>query len=437
LQGGTAHLLVSHANHESRPLYSPDGRYLAFTSTRTGNGDIYVMEIESGSVKRLTYDDGIDEVSAWSRDGKYIYFSSGSQEISGLNDVFRIAVTGGTPMPVADERYTNEFFAVPSPDGSNLAFNARGVASRQWWRNGHSHLDESQIWLRNEAKQVSYKPVTEGGAKELWPMWSKDGSTIYYISDRDGKQNLWSRSLSGTAKQLTSFKDGRVLWPSISYDGKTIVFERDFTIWKYDIASNQAMPVSISKRGAAAGPATQHLKLTSQFDDLMLSPDGKKVAFVAHGEVFAASATDGGDAMRITNTVENETNLAWSPDSRRMVYVSNREDAAHLYIYDFATRNETKLTSADTDDALPVFSPDGKFIAFQRDGKELRVLEVASKKETVLFKGYLGRPRFDSKGSIIWSPDSKWIAFASSGVKNFRNVSWFLLQAVKQNLLVF
>ncbi|HEX8356018.1 MAG TPA: hypothetical protein VF610_01330, partial [Segetibacter sp.] len=78
--GGEARLLVSHPDNDSRPVYSPDGKFLAFNSTRTGNGDVYSLNLSTNELKRLTYDDGADEVSAWSRDGKYVYFGSTSRE---------------------------------------------------------------------------------------------------------------------------------------------------------------------------------------------------------------------------------------------------------------------------------------------------------------------------------------------------------------------
>jgi len=120
--GGEARLLISHAATESRPLYSPDGRRLAFTSTRTGDGDIYVVTLDSGDLKRLTFSDNPDELNAWSADGTWIYFSSLDQDISGMQDVFRISVDGGTPMPVSADRYTAEYFSAPSPDGKAMAF---------------------------------------------------------------------------------------------------------------------------------------------------------------------------------------------------------------------------------------------------------------------------------------------------------------------------
>src|SRR5687768_15264888 len=72
--GGTATLLVSHPAHETRPLWSPDGTRLAFTSTRTGNGDVYVLTLASGELRRLTFDDAVEQLDAWARDGRSLYF---------------------------------------------------------------------------------------------------------------------------------------------------------------------------------------------------------------------------------------------------------------------------------------------------------------------------------------------------------------------------
>src|SRR3954470_14359681 len=129
-KGGEAHLLVSHPADESRPLYSPDGARLAFVSTRTGNGDIYVLTLASGALRRLTFDDGMDQLDAWSRDGKWIYFSNGTQDVGRKNDIYRVSVEGGTPMAVSADRFTNEFQAAPSPDGVTLALTARGVGDQ-------------------------------------------------------------------------------------------------------------------------------------------------------------------------------------------------------------------------------------------------------------------------------------------------------------------
>src|SRR5918911_147623 len=108
-EGGEARLLVSHPATESRPLYSPDGRRLAFISTRTGNGDIYLLDFASGDLKRLTFDDGVEQLDAWSADGRWLYFSSTARDISGSNDIYRVSADGGTPLQVSADRYTNEW----------------------------------------------------------------------------------------------------------------------------------------------------------------------------------------------------------------------------------------------------------------------------------------------------------------------------------------
>src|SRR5918912_637812 len=167
-EGGEARLLVSHPATESRPLYSPDGRSLAFVSTRTGNGDIYVLDFASGDLRRVTFDDGLEQLDAWSHDGRWLYFSSTARDISGSNDIYRVSPEGGTPMQVSADRYTNEWGAAPSPDGADLAFVARGYP--QWWRHGRAHIDESVIMLMHNHSTDSYEALTRGGAKEYWPM---------------------------------------------------------------------------------------------------------------------------------------------------------------------------------------------------------------------------------------------------------------------------
>src|SRR5687767_1420680 len=281
--GGEARLLVSHPATEYRPFYSPDGRRLAFTSARTGNGDVYVLTFETGDLRRLTADDAFEQLDSWSGDGRWLYFSSAARDIAGSSDVYRVSAEGGTPLQVAADRYMNETAGTPSPDGAHLALVGRGYA--QWWRHGHAHIDESELWLMRQHSTGSYERLTEGGAKQSWPMWAPDGRTLFYMSDRGGAENLWALQLGGEPRQLTKFRDGRVLWPSISADGRLIVFERGFGVWKMDTSNGRAEEVRIVRRGSAAAPAAERVRLTDQFQELALAPDGKKLAFVARGEV--------------------------------------------------------------------------------------------------------------------------------------------------------
>jgi len=418
-KGGEAHLLVSHPADESRPLYSPDGARLAFVSTRTGGGDIYVLTFATGELKRLTFEDGMDQLDAWSRDGKWIYFSTGSHDVNRKNDLYRVSAEGGTPMPVSADRFTNEFQAAPAPDGS-LAFAARGNGDQQWWRNGHSHLDESEIWIRKPGSPATYEKAVDLTGRNVWPMWMPDGKTLYFMSDRGGAQNIWTVAVGGKPKQVTKFPSGRVLWPSIGYDGKAIVFEHDFKIWQLDTKNGEAYALPITLVGSAAAPAIAHQALTN-FTDLSLSQDGRKIALVGHGEVFAASARDGGDAMRVTMTPGPESAVSWSPDSTKVTYLSQRDAVTHVFLYDFTKHAETQLTKDPLPDQGPRFSPDGKSIAFVRNRKELRVVDLDSKQERVLMSGYVGGGGQGGAG-FTWSPDSKWIAYGAADNRALRNV---------------
>ena len=187
-------------------------------------------------------------------------------------------------MAVTNDRYTSEYEASPLADGS-FVFAARGIVMGQWWRVGHSHLDETELW---EKRGDKYTQLVGRDAKHMWPMATADGSKIYFMSDKSGSQNIWVLPRGGQEKQLTNFKDGRVIWPTLSYDGKEITFERNFHIWRMNADSGSAQELSIALRGAASTPMTDRVALAGQIRDLALSPDGKKVAVIARGEVFAA-----------------------------------------------------------------------------------------------------------------------------------------------------
>jgi Tol biopolymer transport system component/C-terminal processing protease CtpA/Prc len=419
-----ARLLVSHPATESRPLYSPTGHALAFVSTRTGNGDIYVLRFADASVTRLTFDDGPEMLDGWSRDGKSVFVSMTTRDIAGMNDVFRVSIDGGTPMPVTNERYTNEFFSALSPDGRTLAFSARGISPTQWWRNGHSHIDEAEIWLAAEGAPAAsrYRRVVARGAKAMWPMWAGDGKSLFYMSDRSGSENIWQAVIDGASRQVTRFAKGRVLWPSITADGKTIAFEKDFGLWTLDTASGQAAELTVELRGAAAAPAVDHQRFTNQFSGLALSPDGKKVAFIVRGEVFAGSAKDGGDAERVTTTPAREFGVTWAPDSRRLFYVSERDAKSSLVGFDFATRTETVFATGNEAFGAPAVSPDGQSIAFTSGQTELRLVAIDSKQGRTLAAGNF-LAAFETTGSIAWSPTSEWVAFIARGTRGFYNAS--------------
>jgi tricorn protease len=425
--GGEAHLLISDPAEESRPLYSPDGARLAFQSTRTGSNDIYVLTLATGKLQRITFTDAPVSLDAWSHDGQWLYFTSSANDVAGQGDIFRVRSTGGTPLEVSAERYMNEFESAPSPDGKSIVLVAKGISSSQWWRKGHAHIDETELWLK-PLDAPSYKLLVPADAKHAWPMYAADGKSLFFMSDASGAENLWQMGMEGGAgagvpKQLTKFKDGRCLWPTLSPDGRTIVFERGFAVWKLEVMSGKVAEVQIALRGVPANPGVVHTRLTS-WSELALSPDGNKVAVVAHGDIFAASAKDGGEPQRITSTEAEESQPSWSPDSAKLVYLSQRDlsgkdGGSSVYVYDFATAKETALTASKAIDQSPTFSPDGKSVAYLRNRKELHVMTLANKQDKVVATGEI-----DSYGAaqLAWSPDSKWIVYVPTGFDGFSNL---------------
>ena len=429
-----------------RPLYSPDGKTLAFISLTTGNGDIYTVSLESGALKRLTYDDAADKLDAWSADGSTIYFSTAGHNVgTNTNDIYSVGVNGGTPLPAVAEKYQNLFYAAPHPDGHTIAFCANGLASSQWWRHGRSHDDECELWTTDGHSH--FARLTDYGAKNLWPSYSPDGRTLYFMSDRDGPENIWSLATVSTTtaptsqpivepKRITAFHDGRVLWPTLSRDGTTMVFERELGIWKLNFSTGQAAPVPIHLRGIVAEPAIAHSTLSKNISEFSVSHDGKKIAFVVEGQVFAGLAGGGGTPFRVTHTNAVESHVTWANDDRRLAYVSTRDGPRHVYLYDFGDHTENRLTNSPGNDSLPLFSPGDAMLAFVRDGKELRVIDLHPNSRATnwlhlrntnrLLAGNLSfdRPPFDLDGTpFVWSSAGDWIACVAGGAKGFRNLN--------------
>ena len=419
--GGAARLLVAHSAHESRPLYSPDGSMLAFNTNRNGGLDVYVMDLATGVVRRLTNDSDSEQLTGWSGDSRWVYFTSSAQDVAGMSDVYRVRATGGTPMPVAADRYETEFFASPARDEPGLiAISTRArMPQGQWWRNGHSHIDESEIWTVREATRSdaapTYAKVSVGG-KNLWPMWGAN-NTIVFMSDRSGNENLWSVATGGgTATQLTAFDNGRVLWPSISANGRTVAFERDFGIWTLDVASRTAKRLDIHLMGAVEGPTPEVQRETQGWSGIAIAPDGRKWAFIAGGDVWATTIDGGIPATRVTTTTAAESDIVWTTDSRQIVYTSWRSGTPKLYAYDFTNNTERQITSGIGRDGSPQFSPDGKHLAYTRaadEQRELRVREWPTGNDRRLATGITAPP--------TWSPDSRWLAYGGE-TDEFSNI---------------
>jgi tricorn protease len=386
------------------------------------------MQIASGATARVTFTEGPEVVDGWSRDSKWLYYSTTGGDIARMADVYRVWSEGGTPLPAIAERYVSEYFSAASPSGNKIAFTAYGENLDRWWRNGHSYLDASQIWIRDD--KVRYSRLNPGSpAKELWPMWSADGSRVYFVSDQSGTENLWVKERSGVARRLTRFTTGRVLWPSISFDGKTIVFEREFGIWTLDIATGQCARVPIHMP-VLPDPPKEHLDVSNQIEEFAVSRDGRQLAFISRGEIFISPNPPDGSATRITSTAGRELHLAWSPDGVKLSYASLRSGAYRIFIYDTDAKLETPMTAGNQAELAPTWSPDGSHVAFIRNFQDVCVYDTRSHDTSVLARGSFPQlpvagPRYSFQRLLAWSPDGSEIAYISSGPHGFMN-AWIV-----------
>ena len=448
--GGEASRITSHASDDSHPIFSHDGTQLAFASQRTGGGNIYTISLQSSQPpERLTYHDESIPPACWSPDGQWLYFTSDYDGIRGAS--YKIHINGGTPIQVAgDPRETHYNLAI-SPDGRTLAFNNNGS---QWWRRGQHPSGHSDIWIVSEAVGADdHRRLTQYLGKNLRPMWNADGAGLYYLSDRDGEENIWYMTLEGDAEveQFTHFADGRVLRPSISADGQWISFERDFQIWRMNLESRAAEPVEIILQTDEKSNPIQHHSYISGINEFELSSDGRKVAFIVHGEVFADLADKGdkikkgGDSFKVTDTPFRESQLQWHPESDRVVYISDRTGHNEVFQYDFKERVETQLTDSPEQKYTPNFSPDGKWLAYiqvplnpDTAGVEgeiwLMNTETEEKRSFITDQVFIGVPQ---PTEFEWSPDSQWLAFIATDTNFFSNLYVQHIEADSPKQLTF
>jgi Tol biopolymer transport system component/C-terminal processing protease CtpA/Prc len=423
--GGDAERLTAHPATSTFPVWSPDGQRLAFSANRAGHGhgpgDLYVLPLDGGPVARITTYDAASIPEAWSPDGDFIFFRSDRERQD--TAFYRVASRGGTPVPWLAQPYETLAHLAVSPDGARLAFN---VARDPWWRRGPNRFGGAELWTVASAPGAQdFRRVSDAPGLNRWPCWDADGQGVYVVSDRDGVENLWYVPLGGAPPtRVTSFAEGRVLWPTISRDGRVIVFERDFGIWRLDVVSGLAEPISIRVRPDAKTPPPRVITYTRELNELALAPDGKKIAFVVHGEVFADFAdkeTDReqrqGASFRVSNTPAREADVAWSPDSRRLAYTSDRHGDEEIFVYDFVTRAETRLTNRTGRKSSPTYSPDGAWIAYTCGDDEIRLLRVETGEDQ-----HFVQMDFAISTSFCWSPDSRWLIFVANDQSGFRNL---------------
>ncbi len=401
-EGGRATRLTLHEAHDQLPSYSPDGRSIAFSSNREGSYDVWIMPADGGRPRRLTSHGADDLVSGWTPDGKQVLFHS-LRETTRTAAVYAVDVASGASRLISedDQALTN---AAATPDGSAIACTRGG----QWPRKHYRGSGNSSLVLIPIAGGPG-KVLTRDPENERWTQFAPDGKSFYYVADKSGEANLWRRDTDGgRPTQITQFTDGNVTYPTFSRSVDRVVFERNFSLWSLRLDAARSRPEEL-RIFAPSDFRTNPIRketFTTGAQEVRLSPNGRTLAFVIHGEIWTQPAA-GGESVRLTETPQREEEIAWSPDSNLLYFVSDRSGAPDLYVADVRSRETRRLTDTpDRSEGLPSPSPDGKSLAFVTGfgGQEMRVMPAAGGPDQRLVLD----PRI---ATIAWSPDSRWIAY--------------------------
>jgi len=419
-EDGTGVLRVTdHKAREVYPRFSPDGKWIAFSSNREGNYDVYVIAATGGKAKQLTFHSADDNVVGWTPDGKNVIFTS-SRNVGVFPNVatlFEVAVDGGMEKPIDTDWGSSGSY---SPDGTKLAFTRHPSV---WSRKHYRGTWAADLWVEDVATKKFTKladPDYKGNF--LWPMYGRTGD-IYFVSDEMPNEksvkwgspeiygsvnNIWKISdKGGKPVQVTHHTSGNLYFPSISADGKTIVYEENFGMWKLDTATGKTSEIRVDIRSDVKESEVELKTVTSEAEGFNLSPSSRRAAISTHGEIFTI-ATERGEVQRVTDTPWREENPRWSPNGKWIAFVSDRTGREEVWIADEMGRNLKKISDADCDKPAVVWAPDSKSLLWSGSDHKLRHVIIDSGKTDVIATGVAGNiqgPQF--------SPDGKWISYST------------------------
>lgn len=430
-KGGEAVQLTTQESYESSPIWSPDGKQIAFASDRFGNTDVFVMPANGGSARRLTTNSASEIPSAFTPDGKFIVFSASIQDpassalfpTSAMTELYKVPAEGGK---------TEQILGTPA---EMVCFNAAGdkflyqdrKGFEDEWRKHHTSSITRDVWMYDMASG-KHTNLTKRAGEDRNPVLSSDGKEVFFLSERNkGSFNVYSFPLDNPeqVKALTSFSTHPVRFLSLGGDG-TLCYTYNGEIYTQK-QGGKPSKVNVSlTRDDQEIPVT--LSYTRGASEAVASPDGKQVAFIVRGEVFVTSV-EYGTTKQITHTPEAEEGLSFGADNRTLVYASERDGNWQLYKAEIERKEdlnfpnatlikeEVLLPSKTVERMYPKFSPDGKEVAFIEDRIRLKVLNLETNKVRQITDGSTW---YELSGGFnyAWSPDGKWFTLEFIGNKH-------------------
>lgn len=426
--GGQARQLTTHPAYDFAPVWSPDGRRIAFAGSRSGNFDIFLLPSEGGEPRRLTTHSVREIPYAFTPDGRQVVYEAQIQDPaesalfpkSFLTEVYAVPVEGGRPEQLLATPACNVCFGRDA--GRFLYETVKG--SENMWRKHHTSSVTRDIALYDRTTG-KHTLLTERAGEDRNPVFAPGDENVYFLSERDGSFNVFRLSVQHPeeVKQVTFFKEHPVRFLSVSDDG-TLCYGYDGEIYVQQ-EGQQPEKVKIEIVGESNAAATEYLTYTKGAEEAVVSPDGKQVALAVRGEVFVTSA-DYTTTKQISHTPGREADLAFAPDNRTLAYASERDGNWNIYLARIQRGEEPNFPNATlieeeplfkpsaTERFAPAFSPDGKKLAYIEDRARLMVIDLATRKVHQVTDG---SKQYNTAGHFgyCWSPDGKWFALEYSG----------------------
>jgi tricorn protease len=420
--GGVARPVTMHEAHDINPVFSPDGKYIAFSSNRHGSYDVFVVPAVGGKPRRLTFDSAADLVTGWTPDGKHVVFSSNRSTAFPPNlDSYTVPVDGGPERKLPLFEAKEAHFA---PGGNYLAY-VRGPGDR--YRRGYRGSSNDDIWIA-AADGSFQRQLTTFNGQDTSPMWSADGRKVYYVSEDGsprGCANIVCQDLTpgylppladGSPRRLTTHDDDTVRRARISGNGEWIVYECGADLWVVSTKST-APPrkIAIEVNADDKSNTERTVTFTRDATEFALSPDEKNAVISVHGELFLIKVPEGGKATRLTESTAYDHGASFSPDGKSILFASDRSGVEDLYLLEPDDPEHPELTKANKfkvkqltrtpeGESAAGFSPKGDRIAFLRSGKLWTMKPDGSEQKVLVGQQQV----FD----YDWSPDGKYLAFS-------------------------
>ena len=428
-EGGEARQLTSHPAYDCSPVWAPDGRTIAFASDRHGNFDIHTVPFAGGKPRRITTHSASEQPWTFSPDGRRILFSAHIQDPASsrvfpreaMTELYSVSVEGGRPEQVlatpAEEvsfiGNSEDFIYQDKKGGENI------------WRKHHRSAVTRDLWMFRDGR---HSRLTGFDGEDRCPKVSRDGKTVYYLSEREGSFNVYSFPTDTPEKvtRLTSHKTHPVRFLTVADDGR-ICYGYDGDIYVKD-AGGKPRTVDVTIRSDNSGNGMSVVRVSGGSDS-DVSPDGTQIAFISRGEVFVTS-TSYKSVKQVTSTPAAEADVTFSPDGKTLAYASEREGLWNIYTAELFRKEDMNFSNATlitekplfresgTERRAPQYSPDGKEIAYIEGRSRLMVLNLESGKTRQITDG---SQCYSTSGTFHyrWSPDGKWFALSYKGQTNY------------------